>query len=192
MKKILPLIVFILAVSVMFAEAQPKKIALSGRLSWAPGSTGSTSDRDFAVMPFFSLDDEVLRYNVQEWGYFPILMPDYLVQYMLNDGQVPFPSGDDADYFNWVDNGIYMAYPTFLQDEGFALLWNTGTCWSTIGPEVKNLPIPVIQGEHANLGARANKIGSTFIFDADQSGDISGDAAQSITLTERQPVDQIA
>ncbi|MBN2327975.1 MAG: hypothetical protein JXR73_12545 [Candidatus Omnitrophica bacterium] len=184
MKKILPLIILLLAFSVVIADAQPKKIAVCARISWAPGSDGNTIDRDFAVMPHFSMDDEYVRYHLQEWGYFPILMPDYVVQYMLNDGAVPFPPGDDADYFNWVDDGVYMMYPTFLQDEGYALLWNTGTCWSTIGPAVKDLPIPVIQGEHANLGSRDNKLGSTFIFEGDQSGDISGEAAQSITLTE--------
>lgn len=184
MKRVIPILVLLLAASVATVEAQPKKIAISGRISWAPGSEGNTIDRDFAVMPFFSMNDEHLRYQMQAWGYFPILMPDYVVQYMLNDGQVPFPPGDDADYFNWVDDGIYMAYPTFLQDEGFQLLWNTGTCWSTIGPAVKTLPIPVIQGEHANLGTREDKLGSTFMFFGSQSGDIAGEAAMSITLTD--------
>ena len=184
MKKVMPLIVLLLIVGVAIADAQPKKIALCGRISWAPGSDGNTIDRDFAVMPYFAMDDELLRYNVQEWGYFPILMPDYVVQYMLNGGFVPFPANDDADYFNWVDDGIYMDYPTFLQDEGFSLLWNTGTCWSTIGPAVKELPIPVIQGEHANLGSRDNKLGSTFMFFGDQSGELNGENAKSITLTE--------
>jgi len=184
MKKMMPFIVLLLMVCVTVADAQPKKIALCGRISWAPGSEGNTVDRDFAVMQHFSMDDELLRYTVQEWGYFPILMPDYVVQYLLNDGLCPFPRGDDADYSSWVDDGIQMAYPTFLQDEGFALLWNTGSCWSTIGPKVKTLPIPVIQGEHANLGARENKLGSTFLFDGSGSGDINGLAAESITLTE--------
>jgi hypothetical protein len=183
MKKLLPFIILFLAFSVIIADAQPKKIALSGRISWAPGS-GGTIDRDFAVMPHFSMDDETLRYNVQEWGYFPILMPDYVVQYMLNEGMVPFPAGDDADYFNWVDDGIYMDYKTFFEDEGYAAVWNTGTCWSSIGPALKEIPVPVIQGEHANLGSRDNKLGSTFIFSGDQSGDVAGEGAQSITLTE--------
>lgn len=186
MKKIVPFIILtlILSVCVLSTEAQPKKIALCARISWAPGSEGSTVDRDFAVMEHFSLDDEYLRYMMQEWGYFPILMVDYVLQYMLNEGVVPFPPGDDADYGPWVDDGAYMNYPTFLQDEGYKLLWNTGSCWSTIGPAVKNLPIPVIQGEHANVGSRTNKLGSTFIFNGDQSGDISGDGAKSITLTD--------
>ncbi|HOJ61280.1 MAG TPA: hypothetical protein PK878_13425 [bacterium] len=184
MKKLMPLLVLILAFSVLSAGAQPKKIALSARISWAPGSEGSTNDRDFAVMQHFSMDDEYLRYMLQEWGYFPILMPDYVLQYMLNEGQVPFPPGHDADYGPWVDDGVYMNYPTFLQDEGYKLLWNTGTCWSTIGPAVKELPVPVIQGEHANVGARADKLGSTYMFEGSQSGDISGEAARSITLTD--------
>ena len=184
MKKLLPFIILFLAFSVVIADAQPKKIALSGRISWAPGSDGNTIDRDFAVMPHFSMDDENLRFIVQEWGYFPILMPDYVVQYMLNEGMVPFPAGDDADYFNWVDDGVYMDYKTFFEDEGYAAVWNTGTCWSSIGPALKEIPVPVIQGEHANLGSRDNKLGSTFIFSGDQSGDVGGEDAQSITLTE--------
>lgn len=184
MKKIIPLIVVIFAISGILAEAQPKKIALSARISWAPGSEGSSIDRDFAMMNTFSMDDEYLRYTIQNWGYFPILMTDFVVQYMLNGGTVPFPAGDDADYYSWVDNGAYMNYPTFLQDEGYALFWNTGTCWSTIGPAVKTLPLPVIQGEHANVGSRTAKLGSTYIFNGESSGDINGEAAKSITLTD--------
>ncbi len=184
MKKLISLIVILLAISVVAADAQPKKIAICGRISWAPSSEGNEIDRDFAVMQHFSMDDEYVRYYLQQWGYFPVLMPDYVLQYMLNDGEVPFAPGDDADYFTFVDSGLYMAYPTFLQDEGYALLWNTGTCWSSIGPAVKELPVPVIQGEHVNLGSRDNKIGSTFIFNGDQSGEVSGEDARTITLTD--------
>lgn len=184
MRKTVLLLPLFLMLSVLIADAQPSKIALSGRISWAPGSDGNTVDRDFAVMPFYSMDDELLRYHLQEWGYFPILMPDYVVQYMLNDGFVPFPSGHDADYSSWVDDGIYMAYQTFLQDEGFELVWNTGTSWSSIGPGLKDIPVPVIQGEHANLGTRDDKIGSTYIFIGSESGEMSGEDARSITLTE--------
>ncbi len=192
MKKVLLLAtVCVLCFGVVAADAAPKKLALSARISWIPGSDNSTSDRDFAVGPHFSMGDEILRYKLQEMGYFPILMPDYVVQFYLLDGEMPFPSGDDADYFPWVDDGVFNWYPTFLEDEGYALCWNTGTCWSSIGPPLKSVPVPVIQGEHANLGDRESKIGSTFIFSGSSSGDISGENAQSITLTEAGKVHEL-
>lgn len=184
MKKVVfPLFVCLLAFAVVSADAQPKKIALSGRISWCPGSAGQsgTDDRDFDVMYQFSMDDEILRYKLTNWGYFPILMPDYVVQQVLEDGLVPFPIGDDADYRPYVNEGIYMAQPTFFEDHGYALVINTGTCWSSIGPPLKNVSIPVIQGEHANLGTRG-KIGDMGMFQGSDSGDIYG--VDTIILTE--------
>ncbi len=184
MKKILLLTLIMVMGFGIIADAQEKKIAVVGRISWCPGSEGATSDRDFDIMHQFSMSDVSFAKEVDKWGYFSILMPDYVVQYMLNEGEVPFPAGDDADYFQYVNDGIYMSYPTFLQDEGYILVWNTGTCWSSIGPALKDVPVPVIQGEHVNLGDRDNKLGSTFIFVGDQSGDRSGAAVKTLMLTE--------
>jgi len=184
MKKILLLTLIMVMGFGIIADAQEKKIALIGRISWCPGSDGATKDRDFDIMQHFSMSDIVFAKEVDRWGYFSILMPDYVVQFMLNEGLVPFPIGDDADYYNYVNDGIYMSYPTFFQDEGYILVWNTGTCWSSIGPALKDVPVPVVQGEHANLADRPDKIGSTFIFVGTQSGGLSGDAAKTIMLTE--------
>lgn len=183
MKKVLLLTLVMVLGFGLIADAQVKKIALIGRISWAPGGEGSTKDTDFDIMQHFSMSDVTLSKEVDRWGYFSVLMVDYVIQYMMNEG-VPFPSGDDADYWNYVNDGIYMSYPTYFQDEGYACVWNTGTCWSTIGPALKNVPVPVIQGEHVNLGDRSNKLGSTFIFFSDKSGDIGGEAAKTLQLTE--------
>jgi hypothetical protein len=181
MKKLVLLAAVGLMCLAVVSEAAPKKIALVGRISWCPGSEGSTTDRDFDVMPHFSMDDENLRRLVDSWGYYSVLMVDYVVQLMLNNGEVPFPPGDDADYSLYVNDGLYMAQPNFFQDNGYELIWVTGTCWSSIAPPLKNVPIPVIQGEHVCLGSRSSKIGSIFMFDGEQSGDHNG--VDKIVLT---------
>jgi len=184
MKKIVvPAVLLLLCFTVLSVDAQPKKIALIGRISWSPGGANqsATDDTDFDVMVHFSMDDEMLRYKVTQWGYFPILMPDFVVQMYLSNGKVPFPVGDDADYRAYVNEGDYMNQPTFFQDQGYQLVYNTGTCWSNIGPPLKDIPVPVIQGEHANLGMRA-KIGAMGMFEGEGSGDIAG--VDTIILTD--------
>lgn len=183
MKKVTLLaFVCVMCIAVVAVDAQPKKIALVGRISWCPGSEGSTTDRDFDVMYHFSMDDEVLRYKATNWGYFPLLMPDYVVQAMLSEGgYCPFPAGDDADYSGYINDGAYMEQPDFFVDQGYDLVWTTGTCWSSIGPQLRNVPVPVIQGEHANIGER-DKIGSMGIFGGEASNDVNG--LDTIILTE--------
>jgi len=164
------------------ADAQPKKIAISSRISWCPGSNnqGVLDDRDFDVMYQYSMDDELMAQQLTQNGYFPVLMPDYVLQGMLMSG-CPFPPGDDADFNPYINEGDYMDQPDFLTKDGFDLVYNTGTCWSSIGPPLKDLAIPVVQAEHANLGARYGKFGGMFMYTAENSGDINGD--NTIVLT---------
>ncbi|MFH1740711.1 MAG: hypothetical protein ABIH23_17010 [bacterium] len=166
----------------MLAYAAPKKVALVGRISWCPGSAGSTHDRDFDIMHHFSMTDELLCKLVDSWGYFGVLMPDYVVQYMVNDGICPFPPGDDADYFNYVNDGEYMIQPTFLADDGYGLAYVTGTCWSSIAPQLRESGVPVIMGEHSCTASNTGKIGTIFMFYGTGNGDKNGD--DSILLTD--------
>lgn len=169
----------------VYADAQPKKVALIGRISWCPGSDGSTTDRDFDIMYQYSMDDEMIDLLASQWGYLPILMPDYVVQYMTygeEGGQCPFPSGDDADYTGYINDGVFLWWPTFLQDEGFQLAYVTGTCWSSIAPDLTNSPVPVMMGEHSTLAQKASKPGSIGMFSGEETHDQNG--YDSILLTD--------
>ncbi len=178
MKKTLLLSVILLAFCVVMADAQPKKIALIGRISWCPESDGAASggNLDFDVMPHFSMDDELTRHMLDGMGYLPILMPDYVVQYMLMEGDE-----EGRGYDVYINPGVYMWQPNFFQDNEYDLIYNTGTCWSSIAPPVKDYGIPVVQGEHSCFGTRA-KLGSCGFFIGEESGDISG--IDTLVLTE--------
>ncbi|HOE13183.1 MAG TPA: hypothetical protein PLQ35_08945 [bacterium] len=182
MKKVLLLTLICVTCFGMLAYAAPKKIALIGRISWCPGSTGSTHDRDFDIMHHFSMTDEVLCKTLDSWGYFSLLMTDYVVQYMLNNGECPFPPGDDADYFNYVNDGEYMMQPTFLKDDGYSLAWVTGTVWSNICPQLRGAGgVPIIMGEHSCTASNTGKIGTIFMFYGTGNGDMNGDTTIQLT-----------
>ena len=136
MKKVALLAIICVMFVGMVAEAQVKKIAVSGRISWCPGDNnpnqGAFDDRDFDVMWQYSIDDENTADFLYDNGYNPILMPDYVLQSLLAGG-CPFPPGDDADYTPYINEGDYMKQTDFLQADNFDCAYNTGTCWSSIG-----------------------------------------------------------
>jgi len=181
MKKVLLLTLICVTCFGMLAYGAPKKIALIGVISWCPSSPGSTHDRDFDIMHHFTMPDVVISKMLDNWGYFSLLMPDYVVQYMLNNGECPFPPGDDADYFNYVNDGEYMVQPHFLKDDGYSLAYVTGTCWSNVCPVLKDAGVPVIMGEHSCTASRTNKLGSLYMFYGTGTGDLYGD--NTIVLT---------
>ena len=178
MKKVVLIALVLVMFGAVLSEAAGQKVALVGRISWCPDSDGAAGgNRDFDVMPHFSMVDETLDYLTQEWGYFPILMPDYVAQYMVNDGQ----DVEGRGYDMYVNPGIYMAQPDFFQMNNYDLIYVTGTCWSSIAPPLAEVPIPVIMGEHSCVGTRA-KLGSLGMFHGESSGDHNG--FDTIVLTE--------
>ncbi|MEW6235456.1 MAG: hypothetical protein AB1656_08735 [Candidatus Omnitrophota bacterium] len=182
MKKITVLSILFMACFVVMADAAPKKIALVGRISWCPDSPGAQNgNRDFDIMPFFSMDDEILRFKLERWGFFAILMPDYVTQSVMNGGDK-----GNLGYETYINPGDYMFEQNtdphnFLKDNGFDLVYITGTCWSSTAPPVKNSGVPIIQGEHSCLGQR-NKIGSLGMFFGERSNDHSG--CDTLVLTD--------
>lgn len=178
MKKVMVLVALFLVCCVLFVDAAPKKVAVVGRISWAPSSEGADAgNRDFDVMHHFSMTDIMLGRMIDGWGYLSILMPDYVVQFMLNNGEDVEARGYDA----YVNPGVYMMQPNFLQDDGYELVYVTGTCWSSIAPPLQNVPVPVIMGEHSCVGTRA-KLGSLGMFFGEASSDHRG--VDTIVLTE--------